>query len=1385
MAKVIAVGTPRNEAERQAIAYLRDHLPTNCTVIHNFELTQSKESFEIDLAVLMPQCVYVVDVKGVQGLVDIYGTKWYPEGREPYSSPLIKARMNARLLKAFITDSSPTTLELHRVYVRAAVVLTASDVRIDDHNNHNNDSNDIVRLSKSLLYFQDKANVPAGFTTDIRNVLPLVEKTITGKARKSQELTYREWQVEEKLGGNEYYIEYRARHLFTGKRGTARLRVYHADPYQDEATRKHEQKLISNAYRAISDVPGHPNILNVRDFFPSEDGSYFVLVTEDVHGQALRQHIKKASLALTFDQKLRVIRDVLTALEHAHAHQVVHRNLTPDAIIVSADGQARLSSFEYARVGSSATSTIAKDIVDDMDQTYQAPECFDDPSQASITSDLFSAGLVFYELLTGETAFSGPTQIYDMEAIFPIKPTELKPDLPPGLNEWLQKLCAFEPRNRFSDATGALRALQQAIIPMQGTRQEQIVKPSSAPLQTHEKRNLPREYVLGERFVVQERLGQGGFAVAYKVFDTLAEVMRVLKLVLTDHISVYQRLRQEYKTLLSIPEHPYVVKVIWADRLADGTPYMVFEYVDGLDVDKLVREKALSVEDAVKLAHQVAEGLVFLHTHSVYHQDIKPSNLLWTDQGVRIIDFNVSLSDQAGSNMIGGTGRYIPPDLVGVVGMATSQKIERDVYALGITLYECITGHYPFEEANIRKNPTDPYSFEGCEDLHPAMVSLMFKAIAPLSSERFATTQAFQSALDSLPALRKLVQVPTVTLFQQNIEKANYNPYVRHLLTLYSQSQYTNAGTRGLDSFSEQIYVETLLDKQLRPAILRGDFRLVIISGNAGDGKTAFIQQMAKDAEQQGAVIEHQVNGYAFSLHGRTFLSNYDGSQDEGEKTNDEVLFTFLTPFTGADEQTWSDHETRLIAINEGRLIDFLTEYEQHFPRLIELVRAGLNGQAATGSVAVINLNLRSVVAGQDDGEHIQEEQDDSIFDRLLRRMTSKQFWEVCESCDLKQSCYIYHNARTFMDPVAGSRTIERLKTLYTITHLRGQLHITLRDLRSSLAYMLVGIRDCDEVHSLYREGTPQSLQQIFDGYYFNAWMGGATPSKDRLIALLREIDVGESSNPDLDRGFDFLKPTSRAMARFSYVGRNTYDDDLLEKYFKQLPREYVGKTRAKNIELHKHYVAMLRRRHYFECRDDRWREMLPYHYYENFYNLVTRIVDPSSQIQTLLQAINRGEGLIDATGLNDALALRVRRVERGTIQSYRLFSSALFTVTQRETRESIRFVEHLSQFLTLSYRLETSHIAELRIYLDMYEMLMRLHNGYRPNPEELQGFYLSLMIFKNVLTSAPYQDVLLTETGHEFYKVSRSSDGILSLTRQRYNGSTSGVTARKEDASW
>src|SRR5260370_14530650 len=132
MARVIAIGQPANDSEREAIAYIRDHLPNSFVVIHNFELHQGVELYEIDIALLAPHGVFVIDVKGTRGLIDVYGSKWYPEGRAPYHSPLATLRKHAKALKSIICDSDKPNPSLRQLYVDASVILTSPDAQLMD-----------------------------------------------------------------------------------------------------------------------------------------------------------------------------------------------------------------------------------------------------------------------------------------------------------------------------------------------------------------------------------------------------------------------------------------------------------------------------------------------------------------------------------------------------------------------------------------------------------------------------------------------------------------------------------------------------------------------------------------------------------------------------------------------------------------------------------------------------------------------------------------------------------------------------------------------------------------------------------------------------------------------------------------------------------------------------------------------------------------------------------------------------------------------------------------------------------------------------------------------------------------------------------------------------
>jgi len=1377
--KVIPVGQPVNDAERAAIAHLRDRLPDSYILLHNFEIKRQGESFEIDIALLTPHALYLIDVKGTRGTIDVYGHKWYPEGRAPYPSPLGKLRGHARTIKGLITQAHPGRHELNDIYVDAAILLTAPDAHLNDREQL--DEKQVVKLKDAERYFKDATRIPARFSKNILQQQALILHALKVVKPASAMQRFGHWEVKEKLGAAQAYSEFRAENAFAG--GTARLRVYQADPYQPEEVRKAQVNRIANAYRALSKLPLHPNIVAARDFFPTDDDKSFILILDDAPGQALTVHMARPQLALTLDQKWRVAKDLLAALAHAHQHGVVHRNLTPGAILIGQDGTTRITDFDFAKPSVDRSLSIAEDIVDLVEKAYVAPEAFREPGAASSASDIFSAGVIIYELFTGERPFAGePTTVWDRSGEFLNKPSALRPELNDDFDSWLQSLCAFDEHQRPAAPT-ALAALNALLQPVARQAAPAVEAPAPEAVEASDDQadylNLAAGYRLTHKFVIEKKLGRGSFGVVYKVIDTLGDVARTVKLIVSDRHSTLDRLKKEYRHLVHIPEHPHVVRVLDADVIPGrDIPFLVFEYVEGSDVGDMIQERLLSPEDALELGKQVIEGLVHLHAQGFHHCDIKPRNLLWTQKGAKIIDFNVSVRADDKESRGGGSRRYLPPDFDPEVIPHNGERADRDLYALGLTLYEALTSRYPWDtsEPPINKPAPDPRELSGFSDLSPELVNVVLKAIAPRRAERFATATDFR---DALTEVRQARRIQTVSLAAMAVAvssgnavltecKPNSNTFVSHLLTLYSQSRRSNAGTRGMDALGFSAYVDTALDRALLPAVLSSEFRLVLISGNAGDGKTAFLQRLEKEVEFRGGSANRGLpNGSELALDGKRYLINYDGSQDEGNKDNNQVLLDFLAPFKGSDASTWKPKETRLIAINEGRLVDFLATHERDFPALTALVRRAFSTGEAESGVAVVNLNLRSVVAEAEGG---------SILERTLRSIVQPQNWSACESCDLKNSCYALHNARSFQDEIAGPRLLERLKTLYTMAHLRGRLHITMRDLRSALSFMLIGNRDCDEIHALYAAG---KHGEVARSYYFNSWMGGGQQTSDRLLTLLSDLDVGKQEDPRFDRGLDFVQPDDRALFRFERRGQ--FDFDVLKRLFGDLPRGLSDASVRQRARKHREYVAMARRKHFFERRDACWEKMLPYRSAKRMVEIVRGETSIDSLTSEILHAINRGEGLQQPERLGASLALQLRQVEHGTVRSYRLFPVEGFGLQVLDFAAKARFVEHLPTGLLLKFQSQGAAAisSELIINLDVFEMLVRLNEGYRPSVEEMQGFYLCLGVFKNSLNAQPYREILLTTTGHDFYRLARHNDGRIEM-RLLQGGVTGGY---KEEA--
>lgn len=212
--------------------------------------------FEIDLAVVTPYAVYLIDVKSTYGEIHVAGGKWHPESRAPYASPLAKLRQHCRQLHGvFSAAVTPANQGMRHVWVDALIILTNPSAILRDLEGRDRDS--VVKLDQAVRASMDPSRLPVR-TPPPAPTAPFLGKileTFSGKnARPLQALPLLglSWQCEERLTSNDFYTEYRARNTTGFSTERVILRGYRADPYATQAEREAERQRIANAYSALT-----------------------------------------------------------------------------------------------------------------------------------------------------------------------------------------------------------------------------------------------------------------------------------------------------------------------------------------------------------------------------------------------------------------------------------------------------------------------------------------------------------------------------------------------------------------------------------------------------------------------------------------------------------------------------------------------------------------------------------------------------------------------------------------------------------------------------------------------------------------------------------------------------------------------------------------------------------------------------------------------------------------------------------------------------------------------------------------------------------------------------------------------------------------------------
>ena len=201
------------------------------------------------------------------------------------------------------------------------------------------------------------------------------------------------------------------------------------------------------------------------------------------------------------------------------------------------------------------------------------------------------------------------------------------------------------------------------------------------------------------RYHVESLLGHGGMGAVYKGWQPTLDRAVAIKLLpaeIAGDEEFVARFEREARTLAKL-QHPGIVSVYDFGRTAAGHLYFVMEYVDGTDLQKMLRGEPLQPAQALEAICQICEALHYAHRQGVIHRDIKPANILFTCEGrAKLADFGIARpsGDDAGtltlSNMVMGTPAYMAPEQ-----QRGHADLRADIYALGVMLYEMLTGQRP------------------------------------------------------------------------------------------------------------------------------------------------------------------------------------------------------------------------------------------------------------------------------------------------------------------------------------------------------------------------------------------------------------------------------------------------------------------------------------------------------------------------------------------------------------------------------------------------------------------------------------------------------------------------------------------------------------------
>ncbi|MFO0665351.1 MAG: protein kinase [Polyangiaceae bacterium] len=276
--------------------------------------------------------------------------------------------------------------------------------------------------------------------------------------------------------------------------------------------------------------------------------------------------------------------------------------------------------------------------------------------------------------------------------------------------------------------------------------------------------------LIAGKFRILSKLGEGGMGAVYVGEHVDLHQKVAIKVILAAELGdeMLKRFRREALVLAQL-ESEHAVRVIDYGTLTDGSPYLVMEFLKGMDLDKYVRTHGpVSVEEAAEIGVSVCDALADAHAKGIIHRDLKPSNLFLVDRPngrrvVKVLDFGLSLRRRSGEETIThthavlGTPLYAAPEQFNASKDADGRA---DIWSLGASLYELVTGRVPFpastlaELAKMLREGAPPASTLNAK-VPEAFSDVLLRCLKRRLEERYLDVVELKKALKPFRALGK------------------------------------------------------------------------------------------------------------------------------------------------------------------------------------------------------------------------------------------------------------------------------------------------------------------------------------------------------------------------------------------------------------------------------------------------------------------------------------------------------------------------------------------------------------------------------------------------------------------------------------------------------